>query len=295
VLLAVTLALAAVESGRPRAQLAPGGTGRVPGRVSLGFPPASPAPGALTLATDSESYRGARAVLWAFTREGRRLTVERWRSQGARFAADQRHVVDGSAVPGEIDDVARWKGRTAVFLIRRAGDRLAVNVRNAFGRPLVMASGVTSPVPRAPGEDRDVAIATWDGSLPDLLVVDRSRRSPLITIRIFSGESSFRTEVLTTRTAIGAFPARAWKLDVGPVNSAKADLALFSRGRPTGSGRTEVHVIQGPIFQAFGEQKGLAMPARDARGRQFRIVHATGLPVALAIDVRTRRIDALFL
>jgi hypothetical protein len=138
-----------------------------------------------------------------------------------------------------------------------------------------------------------MAIATWEGRYPDLVVVDRSKRSSVMKIRVFSGESSFRTEVLTATNALGTFPANRWALDVGSVNTATADLAIFSRGQLTGSRRTEIHLILGPTFRAFGEQFGLGMGYAAAAGRRFLIAHLRGQPLAYAVDARRRRIDAL--
>ncbi len=299
---AVTLALAVVEIQRPRAQIPPGhglasgdasGASVLRPRESIAFPISGSLPGTLGFATDSDLHGGS--ALWLFTRDKRRLYVQRWRLRGERFEAEARHRIGGSPGRGLVADVARWQGEDAAFLVRPAGARFAVEVWSMDAASRRLASGVTPPVPRNAAQDRSLAIATWDGADPDLIIVDRSRRSPAMTIQVISGESSFRRESLSVTNALATFPSREWNLDAGSVNTPKADIALFSRGQATGSRRTEVHVIIGPVFQSFGERSGLGLTSAAAAGRQFLIAHVNGLPVAYAVDPRGRRIDVLTL
>jgi hypothetical protein len=284
-LLVVSLGLAAVEARRPRAET----PSTVRAHATVRLPPGA-GRGVDLLATDSDRDGGL--SVWAFRHSGRRLTVRVWRPTRRGFRIGRVHVVDlGTAGPWTAD-VTRWRGKRAIVTITPVGDRYRVVVLPILSGG-VAAEGTTPPVPRRAGHDRDLAIATWGGALPDLFVVDRSRRRSSVTVRVISGESGFRKEVLRTTTAVANLPARLFALDVGSVNSATAALAFFTLHAPTGSRRTEVHVIPGPTFEAFGEQAPLGMPDRAAAGRRFLLAHAGDQTYGFAFDLSRRRVDVL--
>jgi hypothetical protein len=162
--------------------------------------------------------------------------------------------------------------------------RIHVELRDLShaGRTLVV--GTTPVLPLASDEHRDVGLATWTGTTPDLIAIDRSRTAPVIHIQVFSAASAFHEEILDVVVPKGPFPVDAFSLLVGAVNSSTADLMIVSRGS-TSSSHTEVHVLLGPqAFQTYGEQSPVNLPAVLPITTTFLLGREDGLAVLYAVD-----------
>jgi hypothetical protein len=135
------------------------------------------------------------------------------------------------------------------------------------------------PVSPQKSDRRDFFVARWSGPRPDLFVIDRdvNRRRPPSprrwSIRIYSGESLF--EKLAFETSIKKslsrkLSQRDWWLNVGVRHRPKPSLVLVTRGKRTGTGQTEVHVLSGRSgFHRFTLHTGTDLPERDGLTRRF--------------------------
>ena len=228
---------------------------------------------------------GAPANLWILSRRGARTEVVGSRMprphnpRGARqrvLTPDVRATLGPLA--GEPIDVEEWPGSgPALFAVsspHRSPKLSVLSLRT--GRPLLESE---VPVPSQRTDRREFFVARWSGSRPDLFVIDRDvnrRRRPSPhrwAIRVYTGESGFRK--LTFETSIRKnlsrqLSQRDWWLDMGLRRQPKPSLVLVTRGKRTGTGQTEVHVLSGNSgFHRFTLHAGTELPERDGLTKRF--------------------------
>jgi hypothetical protein len=224
---------------------------------------------------------------WSLTFAKGTLFASRWRLSSRRILTDPAMPIGprprganphfsvvslGAAYPDVLGVMTSIKSRIHVELrdLTHAGRTLVV--------------GTTPVLPLASDEHRDVGLAAWTGTSPDLIVVDRSETAPVMHIYVFSSESDFRDMLLDVVVPKGPFPADDFSLLVGPANSPTADLMLVTRGS-TSTSHTEVHVLLGPqAFQTYGEQSPVNLPAALPSATTFLLGREDGLAVLYAID-----------
>lgn len=227
----------------------------------------------------------APADLWILSRQGAKTEVVGSRMppphnlRGARQRVLTPDVLATlGALGGKPIDIEEWPGSgPALFVVsspRRSPTLRVLSLRS--GRPLLESK---VPVPSQVTDSRDLFVARWSGPRPDLFVVDRDvnrRRAPSPhpwTIRIYTGESGFRK--LTFETSIRKklsrlLSQRDWWLDVGFRRQPKPSLVLVTRGKRTGTGQTEVHVLSGSSgFHRFTLHSGTELPERDGLTKRF--------------------------
>ena len=182
------------------------------------------------------------------------------------------------SVEGAPFDVEVWPGAgPALFTLsspRRSSLLRVVSLRT--GRPLLESR---LPVPPQASDRREFFVARWSGPRPDLFVIDRdvNRRRPQSrrrwSITIYSGESDFEKLVFETsieRWLSKKLSERDWWLNVGVRRPPKPSLVLVTRGKRTGTGQTEVHVLSGHSgFHRFTLHTGTELPERDGLTRRF--------------------------
>lgn len=183
-----------------------------------------------------------------------------------------------SALGGTPFDVEEWPGSgPALFVVSSPRRSPMLRVLSLpSGRPLLESR---VPLPPQKRDSRDFFIARWSGSRPDLFVVERdvNRRRPPSprpwSIRIYSGESGFRKLIFQTlleRKLSKQLSQRNWWLDVGFRRQPKPSLVLVTRGKQTGTGQTEVHILSGHSrFRRFTLHTGTELPERDGLTRRF--------------------------
>lgn len=179
---------------------------------------------------------------------------------------------------GKPIDVEEWPGSGSVLFVvssPRRSPRLRLLSLHS-GRPLL-----ESRVPLLPQrtDSRDFSVARWSGPRPDLFVVDRdvNRLRPKSphpwSIRIYSGESGFKKLAFQTsirKKLSQQLSRRDWWLDVGLRRQLKPSLVLVTRGKRTGTGQTEVHILSGHSgFHRFTLHAGTELPERDGLTRRF--------------------------
>jgi hypothetical protein len=67
------------------------------------------------------------------------------------------------------------------------------------------------------GTRMDYFVATWEGTKPDLFVINRGSGSERVLIRILSGESGFRKQLGTSRLPFRGLSPGEWSIDIGSV------------------------------------------------------------------------------
>jgi hypothetical protein len=182
------------------------------------------------------------------------------------------------AVEGTPFDVEVWPGAgPALFALSSPRRSPLLGVTSLLTGQLLLKSSV--PVPPQRSDLREFFLARWSGPRPDLFAIDRdvNRRYPQSrrrwSIRIYSGESGF--EKLVFETSIKKWLSkklseRDWWLNVGVRRPPKPSLVLVTRGKRTGTGRTEVHVLSGHSgFHQFTLHTGTDLPERAGRTRRF--------------------------
>ncbi len=201
-----------------------------------------------------------------------------------------RQVPIARLSPGESFDVSTWgrAGASAVFRMRPLGDRVRVAVTRP-GSGAATAGGTAVLPPPSAGATRNVAIATWTGEEPDLFVIDRGLDDQRVEIRVFSGESRFRREILDVRAPIAGLNPWEWSLDVASVvgparrEDQRPDLVLVRRDGS--SGQPEVHVLSGESdFQQFQLERVIAMPETIESKSEFAVGAVLGAPTIYALE-----------
>lgn len=228
---------------------------------------------------------GSPANLWILSRRGdatRVVGVQLPPAHGRRSARERTldarlHTTLG-ALGGRPVDVEAWPGAgPALFVVsspRRSPSLRVLSLRT--GRALLESR---VPLPPQKSDRRDFFVARWSGPRPDLFVVDRNvnrRRPPSPrpwSIRVYSGESDFKKLAFETsirKTLSKQLSQRDWWVDVGFRRQRKPSIVLVTKGKRTGTGHTEVHVLSGRSgFRHFSLHTGTELPERDGLTRPF--------------------------
>jgi hypothetical protein len=206
------------------------------------------------------------------------------------------------ALGGDPIDLEEWPGSgPALFVIsspRRSTSLRVLSLRT--GRPLLESR---VPLPPQKSDRRDFFLARWSGLRPDLFVVDRdvNRRRPPSprpwSVRIYSGESGFKKLAFQTslrKKLSKQLSERDWWLDVGFRRQPKPSLVLVTKGKRTGTGQTEVHIISGHSrFRRFTLHTGTELPERDGLTRRFIYQSERHGGAVLMTEIRRGRLSLL--
>jgi hypothetical protein len=225
--------------------------------------------------------------LWSLTTSKGLLRASQWHVSSRRILTDP--TVPAGPRPkttsARFDIVSLGPAHYEVLgVITSLNSRIHVELRDLAHAGLTVLSGDTPELPLASGSQRDVGLATWTGTTPDLIVVDRSSTTPVIHVQVFSATSDFHQELLDVVVPRGPFPAHDYSVLIGAVNSPTADLMLVTRGS-TSSSHTEVHVLLGPqAFQIYGEQSPVNLPAALPSNTTLLLGREAGLAVLYSVD-----------
>ena len=203
-----------------------------------------------------------------------------------RLARDSRaaystHFVTTVVVgrrPRPTFDVAKWKtSGAALFTMWQQAQRTFVQISDLQrrGSRLAMHAATTGAIPS--GSTRKFAVATWSGDSPDLFVIDYGTLVSRPQIRVFSGESGFRSEIFAYKPQLLGVTARSWSVDVGRALGRRPDLVLIKRS--TKIKRVEFHVLTGDAgYRRFVYQRPTRLRAPAAPGERFTLAQALGSP-----------------
>jgi hypothetical protein len=194
----------------------------------------------------------------------------------------------------EAVDVAAFSrrvGPAAVLVTPGARETLHVDVWRLSGRgrlPALVGRYDTAALARPAGSQRTVMAARWSGPRADLFVLDRAGPGGTMRIRVLSGETNFRSVVLSVDVArAGGFDRRRWSVDLQDVaGSGRADLIFTSRTAATGTGRIEVHVLAAQTnYSRYLLQVPTAHPAEAMTGHRGFAIRVKGQAQWLLVDV----------
>lgn len=238
------------------------------------------------LVSDGDQASGP-SSLWSLTLARGELHASQWHLSSGRILADPT-VPIGPPPRGENQSfsvVGLGAAHPDVLgIMTGLKSRIHVELRDLTHPGRTLAVGTTPGLPLGLHEHRDVELATWSGTTPDLIVVDRSAIAHMMRVRVFSSASDFRDMILDVVVSKNPLPVTDFSLLAGPVNSPTADLMLVSRGS-TSSSHTEVHVLLGPqAFQTYGEQSPVNLPEKLPLTTTFLLGREDGLAVLYAVD-----------
>jgi hypothetical protein len=114
-------------------------------------------------------------------------------------------------------------------------------------------------------------------------------------VRVLSGESDFKSTVLDVPVSEGSgFDRGEWALDLLDVTgSGRSDLVFTTRSADTGSGQTEVHVLDAQTkYSGFLFQLPTEVDAAGTSGRRSLTVLLRRQPHWVLVDARTGRARA---
>ncbi len=188
-----------------------------------------------------------------------------------------------SAPPDAQFDVAQWPPlRTdALFSIEPLGQNLLTTVRRADNGD-VHQRMISKVGPPSPGSTRDYAVATYSGRIPDLFIIDRDIEETRVQLRVLSGETDFKTQILATALPFAGVAPPEWSLDFGAIASQapsnlsteevkiRGDIAFF-QSDPERE-HTALRVSLGEAdYQGFSFQRDLDTPGDVPKGTGFLI------------------------
>jgi hypothetical protein len=180
-------------------------------------------------------------------------------------------------------DISQWPPlrAEALFVIQQKGNNLLTTVRRTDDGS-VYKRMISTVGPPFPGSTRDYAIATYSGRVPDLFIIDRDVKDTRVRLRILTGESGFRRQVLSTGLPFEGVAPPEWSLDVGSIASQapsdvstgarniRADITFFQRD--PAREHTGLKVSLGEDnFQGFSFQRDLDTPGDVPGQNQFLI------------------------
>jgi hypothetical protein len=188
--------------------------------------------------------------------------------QGARLVTRFKM----NAPKGTQFDVSQWPPlrAEALFVIQQVGNNLLTTVRRTDNGS-VYKRMISTVGPPFPGSTREYAIATYSGRIPDLFIIDRNVKDTRVRLRILTGESGFRRQVLSTGLPFEGVAPPEWSLDVGSIASEppsdlsgevqniRPDITFFQRD--PGREHTGLKVALGEqSYQGFSFQRDLDTP-----------------------------------
>jgi oligosaccharide repeat unit polymerase len=286
----------AIELTRPKGDT----SGGVPVQKSLPFPADARPPEASSFATDGD-FEVDNPPLWTLEPGADGIDVRAYAFSDERLAPSNPTVAPAPEGEPERPDVGSWDGAPALFTAGQGPDGLEVTVLSVLPpgsqdptvspteltlvpSPRVLASGTAPVLPPSAGVTRDTAVATWSGAQADLFVIDWGVESDRPLVRIYSGESRFRTPIEELRLPALELDPEEWSLDVARVEGELPDLAMVLRSGA--SGHPELHALSGENdFQNFVVQRPLALP--DGLPGAIRVVVGAsgGVPTLYASDL----------
>lgn len=235
-----------------------------------------------TLATDGAAP-GDNTPIWSIRGVGSEGVARRIDFDDVRPRHEQFSVRLSSASRTRALDVADWEGRPAVFDMQRQPSGITtrvVSLSDGDATTLQAFSALTQPRVR-----RDVSIATWDGRLPDLFVMDNLGSRERLRISIFSGESGFTRIVARARASLVRIDPAQWSFDVATLNGSRPEVIALRRG-VSPSSYTEVHVLTGESrFKKFALHGTLKTP-RGVSTEHFASGLSLGLPSVFLVAPR---------
>lgn len=179
---------------------------------------------AQAIMTDGD-HPSENAPLWWVNVDGEKVTLRS--VDPSRL--DQGPVVEESfrlaGASSASFDVGRWPPlrSTALFVIRQRGNYTETIVRDTE-RNAVYARLVSTVSPPLPGARRDLSVATWAGlEKPDLIIVDRNEKDARVRVRVLSGMSGFKRQLLATTLPFRGLAPSEWSLDLGSVAAGEAE------------------------------------------------------------------------
>lgn len=97
------------------------------------------------------------------------------------------------------------------------------------------------------GKDWSFALGNFydEDNIPDIYAINRNGGSGKTEVHVLTGKSNFSDFALQTATALDTTPGDNWVFDIGngPDDDPRSD--LFAINKQGGSGKTEVHILQG--------------------------------------------------
>ena len=209
-----------------------------------------PGPG-MTIATDG-NWPGDNTPVWFIRGEGPEGIAERLDFSDARPRSKEFPVDLSSASSRRVLDIGEWSTGTVIFDMQLERGGVRARVLSLDRRGSVEASGFARL--SRPLVKREVAVATWSGTLPDLFIIDSGGARERVRITVFSGESGFSETIAWEYAPLRKLDPDEWAFDVGRLVGRRPSLVAFTRSG-TGSDGPEIHALSG-----------------DSRFRQF-IVH----------------------
>ena len=235
----------------------------------------------VTYATDGDNLDD-NAPLWALRRRGAttkivELTFESDTPATRRFSVPARR-----ASKDRVLDVGTWPTGDAVVEMSLLPAGVRTRVLSVRGKRRVQSIGFSRL--EAPSVRRDVAIATWEGTSPDLFVIDRGGPRERVRVTVWSGESGFNTKVADLRVPLRDLDPGRWLMEVSRLTGKRPDLAALSL-RGTGSRHPEAQVLEGDRdFSVFAVQGALDLAPRRAAPDGYAAGSAVGKPSLYLID-----------
>ncbi|MBK5218443.1 MAG: oligosaccharide repeat unit polymerase [Thermoleophilia bacterium] len=238
--------------------------------------------GAAAILTDSDLPQDNEQLRWVVPAAG---SVHVYSLQPAAAAKTTRRspAIADPGAPGttayDVGKRADWRSM-ALFAFQERGSSLSIRISpTAVGEaPPVDVLVPNSAAPT--GATRDLMVATWNGTVPDLFVLTRGRPNSRPVLEIRSGESDFRAQLFITRLPFRGLETEQWSVDVGQISTLPRD----SDGRTVKGTRpdlllvhhdpakehSDVHVLLGESgFQWEAFQRDLDGPGSVPAGTAF--------------------------
>ncbi|HEY5709587.1 MAG TPA: O-antigen polymerase [Solirubrobacterales bacterium] len=250
--------------------------------------------------TDGD-HPGENSLLWWVDVDGEEVTVR---------AIDPSRLDDGLAIEESFRlagaasasfDVGRWPPlrSTALFISRQRGNNTETIVRDTE-RNEVHARLISTVAPPLPGASRDLTVATWAGlERPDLIIVDRDDEDSRVRIRVLSGMSGFKRQLLATTLPFRGLAPSEWSLDVGSVAAGesggelkkpiyRADIALVQKDPDRAHANLKV-MLGEEGYEGFAFQRDLDTPGTVAPDSVFMLGTEKGATSLYQVLPRTPR------
>jgi hypothetical protein len=241
-------------------------------------------------ATDSSVAGGS--DVWAFARIGSRLRVQRWLVTTSSISPQPASLIT-SPPSGSLNvAVAHWKAHQVLIFAAPQDHSIVVQVRRIVP-PFTMLAKIRTPaLPLKVGDVRSIFIDSEARGSAELIVVDRPTTvTGVMHIRVLTGTTDFHSMISDVQlTGINSFPASAWNLVVGGVDSVTGDLLFISRTQPTTSGKIEVHALLSSAgYHGYGTQTPINSPEGTGVHWSYALAHGpSGVPVLYGIDLTSR-------
>jgi hypothetical protein len=235
---------------------------------------------------------GKPAVLWLVEVRPRGVVVGRLAWPNGPIADEQSWRLPRAAAQGATFRVAQWRGRETLFFLRPTDPGVLISRISPTGDNHHLTTNF-APIPAARERGSVLAVGRWNGVLPDLIVISRPLRAPA-RLFVYSGETGFRRRIVDERLPYSSLGLRgsAVKLALARTSNTTIDLALLIRnGRLTGSGRAELHILEGRVPYRHLFDTPLQLPR--ALPPRYRLVVGSfaGSPALYVVDPARRSVS----